>query len=196
MPPSQGFWLMLSEVCPHPVCFWTILQTLCDLLQMSLTSTQLVQYIVVRGDLLRHLTWTTGAVITQACHASTAALWTFRNDPNTIQYTSELDHMHKVVLEVRAYLPLLPEVFLLSPCSSDHTDKRVCFYSNCGAVSVGSRNKSLVYQQQSNNNQYSSCALHFFFGGGGGGVGHLFEGGLLLTFPTFRMDAYLRWALF
>ncbi|XP_068736157.1 putative peptidyl-tRNA hydrolase PTRHD1 isoform X2 [Montipora capricornis] len=67
---------------------------------MSLTSTQLVQYVVVRGDLLRLLSWPTGAVIAQACHASTAALWSHRNDPNTIKYTSELDNMRKVVLEV------------------------------------------------------------------------------------------------
>lgn len=64
-------------------------------------SSQLVQYVIVRGDLLRLLSWPTGAVIAQACHASTAVLWTYRNDPHTIEYTSELDHMHKVVLEVR-----------------------------------------------------------------------------------------------
>ncbi|KAK2557886.1 putative peptidyl-tRNA hydrolase PTRHD1 [Acropora cervicornis] len=64
-----------------------------------MTSNQLVQYVVVRGDLLRLLSWPTGAVIAQACHASTAALWSHRNDPNTIAYTNELDDMHKVVLE-------------------------------------------------------------------------------------------------
>lgn len=84
---------------------------------MSSTSAQLVQYIIVRGDLLRVLSWPTGAVITQACHASTAALWAYRNDPNTIQYASELDHMHKVVLEVRADIHLVLEVFLLSRCN-------------------------------------------------------------------------------
>ena len=70
---------------------------------MSLTSMQLVQYVVVRGDLLRLLSWPTGAVIAQACHASTAALWSHRDDPNTIKYTSELDNMRKVVLEVRFF---------------------------------------------------------------------------------------------
>ena len=30
---------------------------------------------------------------------------------------------------------------------------------------------------------------------GGGGGGHLFEAGRLLTFSTFRMGAYSRWAL-
>ncbi|XP_015761777.1 PREDICTED: putative peptidyl-tRNA hydrolase PTRHD1 isoform X2 [Acropora digitifera] len=64
-----------------------------------MASNQLVQYVVVRGDLLKLPLWTTGAVIAQACHASTAALWSHRNDPNTIAYTNELDNMHKVVLE-------------------------------------------------------------------------------------------------
>ena len=68
---------------------------------MSSTSAQLVQYVVVRGDLLRLLSWPTGAVIAQACHASTAALWMHRNDSNTLQYTTDLDNMHKVILEVR-----------------------------------------------------------------------------------------------
>ena len=36
--------------------------------------------------------------------------------------------------------------------------------------------------------------LFFFFGGGGGG-GRLFEAGPLLTFPTYRVSAYSRWAL-
>ena len=84
--------------------FFAIFQALalpCDPVPMSLTSAQLIQYVVVRGDLIRMLSWPTGAVIAQACHASTAVLWMHRNDPNTIEYTRELDHMHKVVLEVR-----------------------------------------------------------------------------------------------
>ena len=32
-------------------------------------------------------------------------------------------------------------------------------------------------------------------GGGGGGGGRLFEAGRLLTFPTYRVSTYLRWAL-
>ena len=62
--------------------------------------TRLMQYIVIRGDLLQSLKWNKGAVITQACHACSAALWLYREDENTIAYTNELDHMHKVVLEV------------------------------------------------------------------------------------------------
>ena len=39
----------------------------------------------------------------QGCHASTAALWLFRDDEVTQSYCSEanLDHMHKAVLEVK-----------------------------------------------------------------------------------------------
>ena len=83
------------------LCITTSLQDSCDLLLVISMSSQLVQYVIVRGDLLRLLSWPTGAVIAQACHASTAVLWTYCNDPHTIEYTSELDRMHKVVLEVR-----------------------------------------------------------------------------------------------
>jgi len=67
---------------------------------MSGVVTVMVQYIVVRGDLQRSLTWPLGAVIAQACHASSAVMHMFHNDPNTQAYTTELDRMHKVVLEV------------------------------------------------------------------------------------------------
>ena len=38
--------------------------------------------------------------------------------------------------------------------------------------------------------------VHFSFFLGGGGGGCLFEAGHLLTFPTYRVGAYSRWALF
>ncbi|XP_066022443.1 LOW QUALITY PROTEIN: putative peptidyl-tRNA hydrolase PTRHD1 [Pocillopora verrucosa] len=57
------------------------------------------RYDVVRGDLLSMLSWPIGAVIAQSCHASTAALWMHRDDSNTLQYTSDLDNKHKVVVE-------------------------------------------------------------------------------------------------
>ncbi|XP_034435303.1 putative peptidyl-tRNA hydrolase PTRHD1 isoform X1 [Hippoglossus hippoglossus] len=61
---------------------------------------RLVQYVVVRSDLVHALSWPLGAVITQACHAATAALHVFRSDPDTARYLEELDSMHKVVLGV------------------------------------------------------------------------------------------------
>ncbi|XP_013886724.1 putative peptidyl-tRNA hydrolase PTRHD1 [Austrofundulus limnaeus] len=59
---------------------------------------RLVQYIVVRSDLVHELSWPLGAVITQACHAATAAVHLHYGDPDTQRYLSELDSMHKVVL--------------------------------------------------------------------------------------------------
>ena len=49
----------------------------------------------------------TGAVAAQACHASTAALFTFAGDESVRLYTQPdaLPTMHKVVLEVREARP-------------------------------------------------------------------------------------------
>ncbi|XP_076306737.1 putative peptidyl-tRNA hydrolase PTRHD1 [Tachypleus tridentatus] len=66
---------------------------------MANSSNVFVQYVVVRGDLLKTLKWPVGAVIAQACHATTAVIHSFQNDPNVLSYTSDLDRMHKVVLE-------------------------------------------------------------------------------------------------
>lgn len=65
-----------------------------------MTST-IVQYVVVRGDLIGTLKWPLGAVIAQACHASTAVMHLFREDPCVRKYTDDLERMHKIVLEVR-----------------------------------------------------------------------------------------------
>lgn len=61
---------------------------------------KLVQYVVVRSDLIHTMSWPLGAVITQACHATTAAIHLFYSDPDTQEYLADLDNMHKVVLEV------------------------------------------------------------------------------------------------
>lgn len=61
---------------------------------------RLVQYVVVRSDLVHKLSWPLGAVITQACHAATAAVHLHYSDPETQRYLAELDSMHKVVLGV------------------------------------------------------------------------------------------------
>lgn len=60
---------------------------------------KLVQYVAVRGDLVKD--WPLGAIVAQACHASTAVLHMYREDPFTVEYLSDLDRMHKVVLKVR-----------------------------------------------------------------------------------------------
>lgn len=61
---------------------------------------KLIQYIIVRGDLSKTLSWPVGAVIAQCCHATTAVGHLYRDDPETQEYYSDLDNMHKVVLEV------------------------------------------------------------------------------------------------
>ncbi|CAH0723647.1 unnamed protein product, partial [Brenthis ino] len=63
-------------------------------------SNSIVQYVLLRSDLLKELGWSIGSLVAQACHASTAALHIFRDDEHTIQYLNDLDSMHKVVLEV------------------------------------------------------------------------------------------------
>ncbi|XP_057341174.1 putative peptidyl-tRNA hydrolase PTRHD1 [Microplitis mediator] len=59
----------------------------------------IVQYVIVRGDLLKTMGWPVGAVIAQACHACTAVTHLFYNDQHTQKYLSDLDNMHKIVLE-------------------------------------------------------------------------------------------------
>lgn len=56
-----------------------------------------VQYVVLRRDLID--TWPLGSVVTQGCHASVAAIWTHKDDPDTLAYCSppNLDSMHKVL---------------------------------------------------------------------------------------------------
>ena len=67
-------------------------------------SAPLVQYVVVRGDLLKALKWPVGAVIAQACHACSAAIHLYQDDASTIEYLKNLDSMHKIILEVRTRL--------------------------------------------------------------------------------------------
>lgn len=59
----------------------------------------IVQYVVVRSDLLKELKWPLGAVIAQACHAATAVTHLFYNDSYTQEYLQDLDNMHKIVLQ-------------------------------------------------------------------------------------------------
>ena len=63
-------------------------------------SAPMVQYVVVRSDLISALKWPIGAVIAQACHAATAVIHLYHDDENTKTYTANLDSMHKVVLQV------------------------------------------------------------------------------------------------
>ncbi|VDM30446.1 unnamed protein product [Hydatigera taeniaeformis] len=82
------------------------------------TST-LVQYIVVRSDLKASLSWSLGAVIAQACHASTAALQKFAEHEDTRAYVADLENMHKVVLGVSDEVKL---AFLSQRLEGEHID--------------------------------------------------------------------------
>lgn len=64
------------------------------------SSAVLVQYVALRKDLPTVHKWPLGALIAQACHACTAVMHASREDPLSEQYLAELDHMHKVVVEV------------------------------------------------------------------------------------------------
>ena len=48
-----------------------------------MTTNSVVQYVVVRGDLLKQKSWNLGALIAQACHASSAAIHLFYQHPDT-----------------------------------------------------------------------------------------------------------------
>ncbi|XP_068642666.1 uncharacterized protein [Aristolochia californica] len=64
-------------------------------------SAVLIQYVILRRDLID--TWPLGSILAQGCHASVAAIWSQKDDIHTAEYCSDqnLDHMHKVVLEVK-----------------------------------------------------------------------------------------------
>lgn len=71
----------------------------------------LVQYIVVRKDLLKS-GWPTGALITQACHACVAVIHQFYDKEDTQKYLGDVDRMHKVTLEVNLFLNHCPKNIL------------------------------------------------------------------------------------
>ena len=60
----------------------------------------IVQYVLVRADLCKTLGWPVGALVAQACHASTAVIHLFYNHEDTQKYLADLDNMHKIVLAV------------------------------------------------------------------------------------------------
>lgn len=62
--------------------------------------TDIVQYILIRHDVLSKMQWSIGAMIAQACHATVAVIQSSAEDPATKEYLSDINNMHKVVLEV------------------------------------------------------------------------------------------------
>ncbi|XP_002979308.2 putative peptidyl-tRNA hydrolase PTRHD1 [Selaginella moellendorffii] len=82
----------------------------------------LIQYVVIRKDLVETMKWPLGSVISQGCHAAVAAVWMHRGDPDTIEYCSpeKIDTMHKVTLEVKGEIQLLNLSKKLAEASIDH----------------------------------------------------------------------------
>ena len=60
----------------------------------------IVQYVVLRKDIITALKWPLGAVVSQACHASTAVIAAHADDADVQRYLRDADAMHKVTLEV------------------------------------------------------------------------------------------------
>lgn len=67
----------------------------------------IVQYVVLRRDLWQDRGWPLGSVAAQACHAATAVMWMYKDDDTVREYCGDLDHMRKVVLEVKGETQLL-----------------------------------------------------------------------------------------
>ena len=70
-------------------------------------SNPIVQYIVLRGDLMSTLKWPIGALVAQACHACSAVVHSFHDDSVIQEYLGDLDNMHKVVLEASTNIFIL-----------------------------------------------------------------------------------------
>jgi len=64
---------------------------------LAVDESDLVQYIV----LIKPKGFSTGALVSQGCHASLSAIWLSKDTPFTQKYCSPdtIDHMHKVTLE-------------------------------------------------------------------------------------------------
>ena len=60
----------------------------------------LVQYILIRRDLKKMKNYNDGAIIAQACHASSAILFRTVDDALTKAYLHDTDRMHKIILAV------------------------------------------------------------------------------------------------
>lgn len=69
----------------------------------SSLSGPIVQYILVRVD----LGWSTGAMIAQACHASSASIARTLTSPYTKDYLNDLVNMHKIILKAERVEDLL-----------------------------------------------------------------------------------------
>lgn len=81
----------------------------------------LVQFVVVRRDLLKTMEWPVGSVIAQACHACLAVAWENKDDPDVASYLAaeNINSMHKVT-KVRPRVP--PPPIATTARNHAHTD--------------------------------------------------------------------------
>ncbi|XP_072187614.1 putative peptidyl-tRNA hydrolase PTRHD1 [Excalfactoria chinensis] len=82
------------------------------------TTSALVQYVVLRGDLAR--SWSLGAVVAQGCHAALAAAHAHWQHPDTRAYLSLGGAMRTVVLEAPDEAALTTLAQTLQEHSIDH----------------------------------------------------------------------------
>ncbi|KAF7639342.1 hypothetical protein Mgra_00001306 [Meloidogyne graminicola] len=76
---------------------------------MAAQGERLIMYLILRADLITDLKWSIGAVFTQIAHASTACIWSFKDDPEVKEYMADLNNMHKVTLKVNNEPELLEQ---------------------------------------------------------------------------------------
>lgn len=98
------FALQIQVSCSTKLFYFrncTIFVYFCRFPVLSIKMT-LIQYVIVRADLMKVLKWNIGAVIAQACHATAAINEISRSDEMTRQYLSfeNIDNMHKCILSV------------------------------------------------------------------------------------------------
>lgn len=80
----------------------------------------ILMHVVVRADLVPGLGWPVGSVVTQACHATVAAIAQYANAPLTQQYLADLEGMRKVSVEVKNEAALLKLAGALETAGVDH----------------------------------------------------------------------------
>jgi hypothetical protein len=85
----------------------------------------IVQWVVLRRDLWQDLGWPLGAVVAQACHASTAAVSSHLSDDLTQEYihADNIDHMHKVgrgLSGAHSGSPIINYGCMLRSCQCSH----------------------------------------------------------------------------
>ena len=67
---------------------------------MATSINMIVQYILLRRDLKKMKNYNDGAIIAQACHASSAILFKNIYDDLTKSYLTDVDRMHKIILGI------------------------------------------------------------------------------------------------